>query len=169
MWSVGRGRSGCLGHGDWRDITYPRLIGPTAYGQRLLMEYSGNRTVEDTSLQVIHVSCGPHHVAAVSKEGKIFAWGNGKDGRTAHGDEDYRCAPQRCSTPRGELIVKTWCGPDCTLALTDQGQLLASGLNSHNKLGLSTFFRYCERSLSLIPVKLGRRGKRWCPIVMFFF
>lgn len=89
MWSVGRGRSGCLGHGDWRDISYPRLIGPTAYGQRLLMEYSG-RTVEDTSLQVTHVSCGPHHVVAVSKEGKIFAWGNGKDGRTAHGDEDYR-------------------------------------------------------------------------------
>lgn len=39
------------------------------------------------------------------------------------------------------------------MALTSSGQLLACGLNTNNKLGLSSTFQHCEKALVLTPVK----------------
>lgn len=69
----------------------------------------------------------------------------------------FRCTPTHAKIPRNQKIKKVFCGPDCSIAISTDGYLLACGLNTNNKLGLSTFFRYCEKSLTFIPVKLNRK------------
>lgn len=61
--------------------------------------------------------------------------------------------------PRNQKINAIHCGHDCSMAVTVDGYLMACGLNTNNKLGLSTFFRYCEKSPTFIPVKLNRKIK----------
>lgn len=97
MFSVGNGRSGCLGHGDWRTITYPRLIGTGNYNLLLIREYLKEKKNNNSyyldqfnSIHITQISCGENHVMAVSTNGELYSWGSGRDGKLGLGDEDYR-------------------------------------------------------------------------------
>lgn len=97
MFSVGNGRSGCLGHGDWRTITYPRLIGIGNYSTLLLRQYLREQKNNNSfylerlsSVHIIDINAGDNHVMAVSSNGDLYSWGSGRDGRLGLGDEDYR-------------------------------------------------------------------------------
>ena len=68
--TTGSSDEGCLGHGDWSNISRPKLI------EGLL------------SVDVTAVSCGPGHVAVVCSNGLVFTWGRGADGRLGLGNED---------------------------------------------------------------------------------
>ena len=70
--SCGSGQYGCLGQGDRSDGLKPKLI------ESLLQE------------DVIHVSCGPHHVAAVCSAGGVFTWGKNSAGQLGLGTNANR-------------------------------------------------------------------------------
>ena len=50
----GRGSGGCLGHGDTRDVSTPRIV------EALLGE------------DVVEVEAGPQHAAVVTSDGEVF-------------------------------------------------------------------------------------------------
>ena len=70
--SCGRGDQGALGHKDCNleDCLKPRLV------EELL------------STDTLTVSCGESHVVALTSDGEVYAWGNGKNGRLGTGNED---------------------------------------------------------------------------------
>ena len=69
--SCGRGDKGALGHHDSNkeDCLRPRLL------EDLL------------TVDVVGVSCGESHVVVLTSEGRVFAWGNGENGRLGTGNE----------------------------------------------------------------------------------
>lgn len=70
--SVGRGDVGAVGHGDFKDCLKPRLL------EALLSD------------DIAEVSCGESHVAAVTSDGHVYAWGAGSHGRLGTGAEENR-------------------------------------------------------------------------------
>lgn len=54
-----------------------------------------------TSKNVLQVSCGPFHCAAVSADGALFTWGEGFGGKLGHGDQGSRGEP---------TLVQALCG-----------------------------------------------------------
>lgn len=119
LMTCGDGRYGCLGHGDLVSSQRPRLI------ESLL------------SVDVSVVACGAKHVVAVSKESKVFAWGDGKDGCLGLGNTEIKELPTPVNIGDGITIRDVQCGVDGTMLITDVGTLLAFGNNKNNKLGLN--------------------------------
>lgn len=68
--SCGRGDTGALGHGEYKDSSKPKLI-------EVLL-----------SQDVVTVSCGEAHVAVLTSENVVFTWGSGGQGRLGTGTED---------------------------------------------------------------------------------
>ncbi|XP_063218501.1 serine/threonine-protein kinase Nek8-like [Bacillus rossius redtenbacheri] len=147
LMTCGDGTFGCLGHGDWNNVLRPKLV------ESLL------------SVDVAAMSCGSHHVAVVSVDGELFAWGRGDGGRLGLGHQDDCCAPAPVGLPGDHVVRTVHCGADATAVVTTEGALLACGRNSCNKLGLHRaprLFPLCPskqaevgRALELTRVRLG--------------
>ncbi|XP_022250142.1 serine/threonine-protein kinase Nek8-like [Limulus polyphemus] len=127
--TCGDGSQGCLGYGDWNSSSKPKLV------EKLL------------SVDVLSVSCGPHHVVVVGGEGDAYAWGCGSLGRLGTGSEEDCCFPTVVQLPENITVTKAFCGSDGTMFVTDTGMVLACGSNEYNKLGLS------ERRMFIMQVK----------------
>jgi alpha-tubulin suppressor-like RCC1 family protein len=69
VWSWGRGHAGVLGHGDEQDQLLPKKVEALA-GQR-----------------VVAVSAGGDHGIALTVDGAVFAWGEGRYGCLGHGED----------------------------------------------------------------------------------
>ncbi|CAL1274048.1 unnamed protein product [Larinioides sclopetarius] len=119
LMTCGNGSQGCLGHGDWNMCVKPKLI------EKLL------------SVDISDVSCGPHHVVVVGREGDAYAWGCGSGGRLGTGRENDCCSPMEILLPNDVHVVQSFCGYDGTIFLTERGTLLACGQNDYNKLGMN--------------------------------
>ncbi|KAG8194177.1 hypothetical protein JTE90_002382 [Oedothorax gibbosus] len=146
LMTCGNGSQGCLGHGDWNMCVKPKLI------EKLL------------SVDICDVSCGPHHVVVVGREGDTYAWGCGSGGRLGTGREDDCCLPMEIQLPNDVQVVKSFCGYDGSMFITERGTLLACGQNDYNKLGMNEqrgflmqmkqFIAKTEVEKHNIPVKL---------------
>ncbi|XP_054713786.1 LOW QUALITY PROTEIN: serine/threonine-protein kinase Nek8-like [Uloborus diversus] len=119
LMTCGNGAHGCLGHGDWNMCIKPKLI------EKLL------------SVDVCDVSCGPYHVVVIGSAGEAFAWGCGSSGRLGTGREEDCCSPCEILLPNDVKVVRSYCGYDGTMFITERGSLYACGLNDSNKLGLN--------------------------------
>jgi len=86
-------------------------------------------------IEIIEVSAGPDHVAAVSATGKLFTWGYGSNGRLGHGDEADVPIPTEVATLSDEKIIHVSCGGHHTAAVTDNGLLYTWGWNHYGQLG----------------------------------
>ncbi|GIY41712.1 hypothetical protein CDAR_428491 [Caerostris darwini] len=146
LMACGNGSQGCLGHGDWNMCVKPKLI------EKLL------------SVDISDVSCGPHHVVVVGREGDAYAWGCGSGGRLGTGRENDCCSPMEILLPKDVHVIKSFCGYDGTMFLTERGTLLACGQNDYNKLGMNEqkgfimqmkqFIAKTEVEKQNVPVKL---------------
>ncbi|PAV84457.1 hypothetical protein WR25_18282 isoform E [Diploscapter pachys] len=84
------------------------------------------------------ISCGIHHVVALTEEGKIFSWGSQNSfGELGHGHSSSTDSrPQQVQgVLNGEKVVAIACGSRHTLAVSDKGELFSFGLNSDGQLG----------------------------------
>jgi alpha-tubulin suppressor-like RCC1 family protein len=86
-------------------------------------------------IEIVEVSAGPDHVAAVSSSGKLFTWGYGSNGRLGHGDEADVPIPTEVGALSDEKIVHVSCGGHHTAAVTDNGLLYTFGWNHYGQLG----------------------------------
>ena len=80
-------------------------------------------TFENDPIDWAEVACGSSHMAALSKDGNIFTWGEGRSGQLGHGDSETKETPTKVESLIGKKIIKVACGAHHTVALTDQGEL----------------------------------------------
>ncbi|KYO28712.1 serine/threonine-protein kinase Nek8 [Alligator mississippiensis] len=116
--TFGSGSNGCLGHGNFTDVTQPKIV-------EALLGY-----------EIVQVACGASHVLAVSNEREVFAWGRGDNGRLGLGTLESHNSPQQVPVPPEHEAQGVICGIDASMVLTISGRILACGSNRFNKLGL---------------------------------
>ncbi|XP_030008586.1 serine/threonine-protein kinase Nek8 isoform X2 [Sphaeramia orbicularis] len=116
--TFGSGSNGCLGHGNFNDVTQPKIV-------EALLGY-----------ELIQVSCGASHVLAVTNEREVFAWGRGDNGRLGLGTQDTHNSPQQVCLPVEFEAQRVVCGVDCSMIISTQHNIVACGSNRSNKLGL---------------------------------
>ncbi|TMW57994.1 hypothetical protein Poli38472_013468 [Pythium oligandrum] len=113
-------------------------------------------------VSIVSVSCGKHHVAMATTQGRLFTWGNNKFGQLGHGDYTNYLSPHEvnfslglwrsASNQRalrikhtivdhgvlagGGNVTQVACGAFHTLFVTHQQHLLAMGFNQAGQLGL---------------------------------
>ncbi|XP_034556633.1 serine/threonine-protein kinase Nek8 isoform X2 [Notolabrus celidotus] len=116
--TFGSGSNGCLGHGNFNDVTQPKIV-------EALLGY-----------ELVQVSCGASHVLAVTNEREVFAWGRGDNGRLGLGTQDTHNSPQQVCLPVEFEAQRVVCGVDCSMIISTQHSILACGSNRFNKLGL---------------------------------
>ncbi|XP_025423778.1 serine/threonine-protein kinase Nek8 isoform X2 [Sipha flava] len=117
--TTGDGKYGALGHRDWNSVNRPKLI-------EFLLK-----------VDVVKISCGNHHVVALTNEGQLYAWGRGNYGQLGLGNLQDCCFPILVNWHLDENISSIQCGPDCTAIITEHQNVYACGLNKCNKLGLN--------------------------------
>ncbi|XP_069150390.1 PH, RCC1 and FYVE domains-containing protein 1-like [Solanum lycopersicum] len=82
-----------------------------------------------TTLDVQTISIGSGHAALVTKQGEVFCWGEGKNGRLGHKvDIDISC-PKIVDSLNGVHVKSVSCGEYHTCALTTSGELYTWGDN----------------------------------------
>ena len=108
MLTRGRGASGCLGHGDARDVGTPRIV------EALLGE------------DVVEVEAGTQHVAVVTSDGELFTWGQDSGGCLGAG-RPGRLLPIPEVVDLEEEVARVRCGAAATAAITPDGRLLVAG------------------------------------------
>eukprot|EP00736_Rhodelphis_marinus_P011569 Rmarinus@m.5200 len=67
--------------------------------------------------QVTEVSCGHCHTVALTRSGRVYAWGNADYGQTGLGDSKERPLPTFVSALEGSKVVQISCGHFHTVAL----------------------------------------------------
>lgn len=128
LFTFGDGTFGVLGHGDRKNVSYPREV----------ESLSGLRTIA--------VACGVWHTAAVVEvivtqssasvsSGKLFTWGDGDKNRLGHGDKEPRLKPTCVPALIDYNFHKIACGHSLTVSLTTSGHVFTMGSTVYGQLG----------------------------------
>ena len=78
--TMGEGRTGCLGHGDTRDLASPRIV------EALLGD------------DITALATGSSHVAVVTGDGELFTWGQGGGLGQGQGEKEPLTSPEIVDT-----------------------------------------------------------------------
>uniref|UniRef100_A0A1B0CS11 non-specific serine/threonine protein kinase n=1 Tax=Lutzomyia longipalpis TaxID=7200 RepID=A0A1B0CS11_LUTLO len=126
--SCGDNSRGALGHGDTINRSHPCVV-----------DHLRN-------FKVIHVACGSNHVAALTSTGTIFVWGYSRTGALGLGSSTTFVATPTPIPSVGETRVSAiYAGNNCTVALTDSGDVWATGANTKNRLGFGKGVSRCAK------------------------
>ncbi|KAL2330613.1 hypothetical protein Fmac_018194 [Flemingia macrophylla] len=63
---------------------------------------------------VEEISCGSHHVAALTSRSELYTWGRGANGRLGHGDIEDRKTPKLVESLRDRHVKNISCGSNFT-------------------------------------------------------
>ncbi|KAL0210396.1 hypothetical protein RCL1_004832 [Eukaryota sp. TZLM3-RCL] len=89
-----------------------------------------------SDLNVVVLSAGTSHSAAVLADGTVKTWGSGANGRLGHGNTEEQLRPKTVDGITDAVSVS--CGNTHTLVLRSNGQVLACGHNFYGTLGDGT-------------------------------
>ena len=117
VFAWGRGEDGQLGTSDTKDSHLPKPI------EKL------------QNLEVRQICCGSGHTVVLSKQGGVYSWGRGDDGRLGHGEGQWRYSPTRIQSLSMRTIVRITCGSYHTAAVDSSGDLYTWGGGMYGKLG----------------------------------
>lgn len=96
----GTGLAGQLGLGDGAAPSQPLPVRVPLLG----------RAGPGSCIRVEHIACGPYHLAAASREGVLYTWGDGMFGRLGHGSHDGAASPRAVDALRGSWVLGVACG-----------------------------------------------------------
>jgi len=95
--------------------------------------------VNGISAPVVTIAAGGTHSAAVTKQGEMYTWGNGKYGQLGHGDTESLFKPrlvrELARSGEDEHIISVACGAQHTLALTSSRAIYSWGSGEGGLLG----------------------------------
>lgn len=86
-------------------------------------------------LKVIDVSCGLGHALFLLDNGRVFAWGNGGNGRLGMGDTSDRAEACLVAGLCSVVVKGIQCGASHSLALSVEGRLYSWGKNTQGQCG----------------------------------
>lgn len=69
--------------------------------------------------KVLQVACGFQHTVALTEDGEVYSWGQGKFGALGHGNNVDQATPNKVAELKD--IVKIDCGSEYTMALDKEG------------------------------------------------
>ena len=112
-------------------------LGLGASGHKALPTKVGGPLAEQ---QTVAVACGigpggPGHSAAITRDGKLYTWGMGRDGQLGHGDTEPRLEPTPVAALADKTVVAVSCGATHTAALADEGRVYTWGGGVSGQLG----------------------------------
>jgi len=86
---------------------------------------------------VVDSACGWDHSLAVTKDGHVYTWGAGTNGKLGHGDEESHVLPQRVeSLARSNIfVVQVEAGCEHSVAVSEEGYLFTWGHGDSGRLG----------------------------------
>ncbi|KAL0225205.1 hypothetical protein RCL1_003117 [Eukaryota sp. TZLM3-RCL] len=112
------------------------LLCPKSKCQIRILTIKFTTTDLEPDLNVVVLSAGEAHSAAVLADGTVKTWGSGANGRLGHGDFLEKVTP---TTVDGIVdAVSVACGDSHTLVLRRNGEVLGFGLNTGGQLGDDT-------------------------------
>ncbi|KAL3640591.1 hypothetical protein CASFOL_015559 [Castilleja foliolosa] len=85
-----------------------------------------------SALDAQHIACGSRHAVLITRQGKVFSWGDGSGGKLGHGSQADIPNPQLVNALAGSNIVSVGCGEYHTCAVTITGDLYTWGDGIHN-------------------------------------
>lgn len=109
VYTWGRGDDGRLGHGDngWK------------YVPRVVEALRGKN--------IVQVTCGSYHTAAITDAGELYSWGGGMYGKLGHGNESGHSRPCLVDALKGVVLTQIACGSRHTIALSDAYEVYTWG------------------------------------------
>jgi alpha-tubulin suppressor-like RCC1 family protein len=83
---------------------------------------------------IVAIAPGLSHSLALNKDGKVWAWGTGKDGELGDGKGESSSLPVQVDFEDSIKIVQIATGSDFSLAIDDKSQLWAWGKNDYGQM-----------------------------------
>ena len=117
VFTFGYGEEGQLGHGGDGDEPVPLLV----------KELFGKR--------VLQITVGEDHTCALTKDGKVFTFGNGGWGQLGHAEEKDEPIPRTVQALGERYVVHIAAGRKHTAALTSDGEVFTFGDGDNGRLG----------------------------------
>jgi alpha-tubulin suppressor-like RCC1 family protein len=104
VYTWGCGSSGQLGHGDRSDLGIPKKVA----------------ALKDVA--IVDGAAGGNHTLLLAADGRVFAFGKGRNGQLGRGDHlesiaAYRTTPMEVDALEGATVVQLSAGSDHSLAL----------------------------------------------------
>ena len=122
LFTWGRGSYGRLGHGSSDDVPFPQVV-----------EYLVNNKVP---IATVACGLGDAHTLALSRDGVIFAFGDGDFGKLGLGSTERTRLPVPINFPfDGTKVRQVWCGRQISACLTEGGALYTWGSAAAGALG----------------------------------
>ena len=102
-----------------------------------------NESIEVAGLQgkdIVQISCGDYHAAAVDVNGDLYTWGGGKSaqfnkGQCGQGNAEFCEHAKRVEALAEKRVEKVSCGAFHTLVVTEDKQLYAFGSGVYGECG----------------------------------
>ncbi|PWW77253.1 hypothetical protein C7212DRAFT_357038 [Tuber magnatum] len=120
-----------------------------------------------TLRNIVQVSIGTDHVLGLTKEGDVYAWGNGQQSQLGRRVSERRCLtrlnPRQVSLPRRQVTYVAT-GSYHSFTITQDGKVWAWGLNQYGQCGIYEPQRTGEDS-TVIPVPTVVQRLAGCTIV----
>jgi alpha-tubulin suppressor-like RCC1 family protein len=88
---------------------------------------------------IIDVSAAKYHDLAVTGTGKVYSWGNGKNGRLGHGNENSVPEPLIITSLLKIKVIKIATGEGHSLVLSNEGSIYSWGSDRFGQLGHGGF------------------------------
>lgn len=129
LYTFGSGGSGQLGHGDLEMLQFPRRVEPLV------------------GVPIMAVAAGSQHSLALTRNGRIFAFGFGEHGALGGGDYVSSSCPQLVTTLIHQRVTEIAAGGDSSSSRNRAGLLWTWGRNSSLTLGHSNGVEPTRRRL----------------------
>jgi len=116
VYTWGSGSRGQLGHGIGRNEAVPRIVSALS------------------GWHIVRVACGWHSLA-LTADGQLFSWGDGRHGQLGHRTFHAELSPRRIDALSGVRMVGIACGDFHTLALAEERRVYSWGSGVYGELG----------------------------------
>ena len=100
--------------------------------------------------KVIFVSCRNDHTAIITKEKKLYTFGDNRFGQLGLGDANNRSIPTLVTVLEDQKVIAVSCGGVHTAIITKNHQLYTFGSNLAGQLGLGDLGEEQKTSPTLV-------------------
>jgi alpha-tubulin suppressor-like RCC1 family protein len=103
-------------------------------------------------MNIVQISSGSTHIMALDDKGQVFVWGSNNDGKLGINSEEEKILAPTLLSFGGEKIIKVRSGGEHSIALTENGDVLAWGNGEFGQLSRQSRFKNSRFPLKLPSV-----------------